>query len=78
MLISAKISTKPKSKVFQKNLPKDFIRMVHRFYDFLLLRYVKCKILLTHTYTKMPPLAKTFTRSKLKVFDKNLTHQRIS
>ena len=51
-------------------------------YNFLFLAYVKCNILLTHTYEKM--LASgykiyiIFTEYKLKAFYKNLIHQRIS
>ena len=72
-----------KTKVYEKNVQNVLYQRIlleglSASYDFLLLRYVKCKILLIHTCTTILASTKIFTRSKSKVFDKNLIHQRIS
>ena len=69
-----------KSKVFEKNLLYQRILLdaftVHERVLFLI--HVKYNILLTHTYDKMLTSAKIFTEYKLKAFNKNLIHQKIS
>ena len=42
------------------------------------IKSLKCMYFLTYAYQKMLTSAKAFTQSKLKVFNKNLIHQRIS
>ena len=79
-LISSKITTWPKSKMFQKNVLYQNILLVGItiLIQIFAAEMCECKIFLSHAYAKILTSAKMFTLSKLKVFDKNLIHQKIS